>query len=74
MIANTPASAPTTARIDSVVPSDAARRRFARDALLVGALSLVAAGFGRLLARRFSVEGERASGELPEADEGSSSL
>ena len=54
--------------IDSVVPSDAARRRFARDALLVGALSLVAAGFGRLLARRFSVEGERASGELPEAD------
>ncbi len=54
--------------VDSVATVDPNRRRLARDALLVGALSLVAAGFGRLLARRFSVEGERASGELPEPD------
>lgn len=48
--------------------AEPSRRRFARDAVLVAVVSIAAVAVGRLLARRFSVEDERAGADLPEPD------
>lgn len=68
----TPAPTPAAPADESPAEAEpqlqASRRRFARDAALVAVASIFAGGIGRLLARRFSIEGERASGELPTPD------